>query len=116
MLGPEFGIFPSATALKRNNFMNMMIFNGIAASTPTTTANGTPNGTKFNFGAYTGLAGNPTQLIDALDLAFMHGTLPAGAKASINTAVSAIPAAETLKRTQVAVYLILSSSLYQVEK
>jgi uncharacterized protein (DUF1800 family) len=114
-LGPEFGILASATALKRANFLNMLVFNGIANSV-STGLNSTPNGTKLNFAPYIALAGNPTQLIDALNQAMMHGTLPANARASIITAVTAIPAAETAKRAQVAVYLIASSSLYQVEK
>jgi hypothetical protein len=118
-LGPEFGIFPSATSLKRNNFMNVMVYNGIAPSVATDLTLSTPAGTKLSFAAYTGLANNPTQLIDALDQAFMHGTLPANAKTAINTAISAIPTSDAnfaLKRTQAAVYLIVSSALYQVEK
>lgn len=116
-LGPEFGIFASATSLKRTNFLNMLLFsvNGISASTTDLTLS-TPNGTKLNFGAYTGLAGNPTQLVDALNQALMHNTLPASVKASIITAVTAVPVGDSAKRVQTAVYLIVSSSLYQVEK
>ena len=115
-LGPEFGIYASATALKRTNLLNMLIFNGIEASPAADLTIGTPNGTKLSFAAYTGLAGNPTQLIDALNQALMHNTLPASVKASINTAVTAVPVADSAKRVQTAVYLIVSSSLYQVEK
>ena len=119
ILGPEFGILPSATALKRNNFLNMLIYNGISNSSAADLTFSTPNGTKLSFTAYTGLASNPTQLIDALNQSLMHGTLPANARAAINTAISAIPTSDAnfqLKRVQAAVYLIVSSSYYQVEK
>jgi hypothetical protein len=47
----------------------------------------------------------------------LHGSLSTSARASILTAVNAVPAGanQNLQRAQAAIYLILSSSQYQVQ-
>jgi hypothetical protein len=79
-----------------------------------------PSGTQVNHSSYQALAGNPQQLVDALNARLMHGTMSPAMNASIVAAVTAITNAnattQALQRTQTAIYLIATSSQFQVEK
>ena len=58
-------------------------------------------------------------LVDALNRRMMHGTMSAGMKDAIRTAVVAIPAtpaANMLARARQAIYLVATSSQYQVQR
>src|SRR5262249_44288276 len=108
--GPEFGLFTTSTALRRANFVNTMAFSRIAVG-----ANA-PNGTSIDLSGLQALAGNPAQLVDALDTLLMHGTMSTDMRQSIIGAVSGGSASNTLKRARTAVYLVASSAQYQVER
>jgi hypothetical protein len=56
--------------------------------------------------------------VDALNALLLHGTLSTSARNSIITAVNAVPSGSTqnLVRARTAIYLIASSSQYQVEQ
>ena len=119
LFGPEFGLLDTSTTYKRANFVNTLFLansgNGIPISNPNR-----PQGTQINHAAYQALAGNPQQLVDALNARLMHGTMSPAMNASIVAAVTAITNAnattQALQRTQTAIYLIATSSQYQVEK
>jgi putative intracellular protease/amidase len=92
--------------------------NGIPISSPNR-----PAGTQVNFSTYQAIltnGGTPTQLVDALNQRLMHGTMSAATKANIVAAVTAVtnatPATQAMQRTQTAIYLIATSSQYQVER
>lgn len=108
--GPEFGILSTSTALRRVNFVNTMVFSRIA------TGANAPAGTSLDFTPLLPLAGTPGALVDALDTLLLHGTMPAEMRQSIVTAVSAVAPANALKRVRTAVYLVATSSQYQVER
>jgi uncharacterized protein (DUF1800 family) len=108
--GPEFGIFSTSTALRRLNFVNTMVFSTIPVS-----ANA-PSGTALDLSDMQALAGDPAELVDALDDLLMHRSMSPAMRASIIEAVSAVPASNTLKRARTAVYLVATSSQYQVER
>ncbi|HJZ75941.1 MAG TPA: DUF1800 family protein [Vicinamibacterales bacterium] len=108
--GPEFGLLSTSTTLRRANFVNTIAFSRIAVS-----ANA-PNGTSIDLSGLQALAGDPAQLVDALDTLLMHGTMSNDMRQSIVGAVSAVPAGNTLKRARTAVYLVATSSQYQVER
>jgi hypothetical protein len=108
--GPEFGIFSTSTALRRLNFVNTMVFSTIAVG-----AN-SPTGTALDFAPLQALAATPDQLVDRLNELLLHGTMSATMRDSIIRAVSAVAATNTLKRARTAVYLVATSSQYQVEK
>jgi uncharacterized protein (DUF1800 family) len=94
LTGPEFGILSATTALKRANYANGLLYTGITVNADR------PNGTSLN-------------------LAALHGTMSATVRSSITTAVTAIPTSTSqyqLKRTQTAIYLVLTSAQYQVER
>ena len=115
LIGPEFGIFDTSTTYKRSNFVNTLFMVGIPASPPDR-----PTGTQVDYSAYQALAGNPQQLVDALDTAMMHNTMSAAMKSNVVATVTSItnasPTTQAQQRTQTAIYLIATSAQYQVER
>ncbi len=109
LLGPEFDLETTATTLVRANFVNSFVYGSIGT------------GTTVSFTTYANLAANPNasgQLLDSLNALLLHSSMTADARASILAAVNAVPAGSTqnLLRAEAAIYLILSSSQYQVEQ
>jgi len=111
--GPEFGIFNSVSVLRRANFVNTMVFSGIPATAATGNA---PNGTSIDLSLLTALAGNPDMMLKELDRLLLHDTMSAQMKTILLNAVNAVPASNPLLRAQTALYLVASSSQYQVER
>jgi len=60
----------------------------------------------------------PQNLVDALNARLMHGTMSAQMNASIVATITANTkrANQALQRAQTAIYLVASSSQYQVER
>jgi uncharacterized protein (DUF1800 family) len=113
ILGPEFGVFDSTTALKRANFVNTMVY----ANIPATGASGNaPNGTSLDLSALTALAADPAALVQALAHSYLHDGMSWQMQAAILDAVNAVPASNPLSRAQAALYLVASSSQYQVQR
>lgn len=108
--GPEFGILSTSTALQRANFVNTIVFSTIPVS-----ANA-PTGTSIDLSPLQALAGSPAQLVEYLNQLLMHGAMPETMRQSIVQAVSAVSATNTLKRARTALYLVATSSQYQVER
>jgi hypothetical protein len=108
--GPEFGLFSTSTSLRRLNFVNTMAFSSIAPS-----AND-PSGTALDLSAMQTLAANPAALVDALDGLLLHSAMSSAMRDSVIGAVTAVPATNPLKRARTAVYLVATSSQYQVER
>jgi uncharacterized protein (DUF1800 family) len=103
VVGPEFGIHTPQTAVSRANYVSTVVYGSLEASVLTT------------LNSYNTLAASsPAGLVDALNLRLMHGKMSSAMKTQVVNAVSAYPASPALTRVQAAVYLILSSSQYQV--
>jgi uncharacterized protein (DUF1800 family) len=119
LFGPEFGILDTSSTYARSNFMNTLFVanggNGIPLSLPNR-----PQGTQINTASFQALSTTPQQLVDALNARLMHGTMSAQMNASIVATVTAITNAnattQALQRTQTAIYLVATSSQYQVER
>lgn len=119
LFGPEFGLLDTSTTYRRANFVNTLFLanggNGIPISNPNR-----PAGTQVNYSSYQALAGTPQQLVDALNARMMHGTMSAAMNANIVATITAITNAnattQAQQRTQTAIYLIATSSQYQVER
>ena len=115
LIGPEFGILDTSTTYARTNFMNTLLLansgNGIAASPPNR-----PTGTQLNYSSYQAMAGSPQQLVDALNVRLMHGTMSAAMNANIVATVTAIASSDPAGRTRTAIYLVATSAQYQVER
>jgi len=116
LFGPEYGILDTSTTYARANFMNtLFLTNTTFPGIPVTNPN-RPQGTKIDYSAYQALAGNPSGLVDALNARLMHGTMSASMKTSIVNAVTAISSGDPAGRTRTAIYLVATSSQYQVER
>jgi uncharacterized protein (DUF1800 family) len=113
--GPEFGLLNTSTAIRRANFVNTMVFSRIAVNANNSS---NPNGTSLDFSTFLPLAGNPdpAALVDTLNTLMLSGEMSSQMRTSIITAVQAVASSNPLKRVQTAVYLIASSSQYQVER
>lgn len=111
LLGPEFKLDDSATALTRANFVNTVVFGSITASPPDR-----PTGTTVDLSHFVGLAGYSGLLVFELDALLLHRSMSPAMRDAIVAAVDAIPASNPLMRAKTAAYLVASSSQYQVER
>ena len=100
--GPEFAIFDTNTSLARVNFIIQAVYGGIGQFTT------------LDFSPVIN-AGTPDQMVTYLDTLFMHGTTPSQMKQIILTAVNAVNSTDTTGQADAAIYLYLSSSMYQVQ-
>ncbi len=104
LLGPELNIQTTATTFERINFINTIAF-------------GSRAGTTVDFTSYANLAPNPNQLLDSLNTLLLHGSMSPEMRTSITNALNAVPSGsnQALQRAQTAIYLVLSSTQYQVQ-
>ena len=121
ILGPAFGILSTTTTLRRANDINTLVFNGVSSnSTPTAASPDRPRGTSVDLAGLQSLAGNPIDVVNALDALLLHGTMNPQMRSSIITAMNAINDADVtarnLKRARTAVYLVATSSQYDVQR
>ena len=101
--GPEFAIFDTNTSLNRVNFVNSIVYGQISANT------------KLDYAPVIN-AGTPDQMVAWLNTQLLHGTLSDTDKQSILTAVNAVSATDLKNQAKAAIYLVLSSSQYQVQR
>jgi hypothetical protein len=111
VLGPQFAIFSSLTSLRRANFVNRVIFSTIPAAPPNR-----PTGTSIDLAGWDSLANNPDQMINALNELLLHGAMSKEMRDSIKVAVESIPVSNLRARVRTAIYLIATSSQYQVQR
>jgi uncharacterized protein (DUF1800 family) len=121
ILGPAFGILSTTTTLRRANNINTLIYNGVTAnSTPTAGSPDRPRGTSIDIANLEALAGNPSDVVNALDALLLHGTMQPQMRTSIITAMNAINDANVTtrnqKRARMAVYLVATSSQYDIQR
>jgi len=108
--GPEFGLLSTSTALRRANFVNTMAFGTIAVGS------NSPFGTSLDLSDLQAVASTPDALVQRLNMQLLHGTMSQEMRDTILRAVTAVAATNPLKRARTALYLVASSSQYQVEK
>ncbi|MCS6873424.1 MAG: DUF1800 domain-containing protein [Pyrinomonadaceae bacterium] len=111
---PEFAIYTTGTAIARANMVNTLVFSRI-----NTNSSGVTHGTSLSFSDLEALAAaDPTsnQLLDELNWRMMNGNMSAEMRNRIITAVNAVPSSNPLRRAQTAVYLIATSSQYQIQR
>jgi hypothetical protein len=106
--GPEFQIYnPNATILRENLVATFFsqYSNPVEAYGP---------GTTVDLTAFLPLTSTPATLVDALDLTLTHGVMPAAMKQIILNAITADVGINQLHQVETGVYLILTSSYYNV--
>ena len=116
MLGPEFAIMTTGTAIQRTNFVNRFVFTAIPI--PVAVPN-SPNGLSLDFADLQALStadATAGLLVDELNRRMLHGTMSATMKSTIQTAVTTFAASDPLNRVRQAIYLVATSSQYQVQR
>lgn len=110
LLGPEFAIYTTSTTLARSNFAALVVYRKLP------TSRDRPKGTWLDLAPLEPLARDPRKLVDTLNRGLLHGRMPREMAEVIQAAVTAIPAASALARVQEAVYLVVTSPQYLVER
>ena len=125
LLGPEFAIMTTGTAVARATFVNFLTFvNTTAGNAPypipiPVSVPDSPDGTSFDFSDLVALStadGTGSQLADELNRRMLHGTMSPDMKVAIQTAVTSYGATAHESRVRQAVYLVATSSQYQVQR
>jgi hypothetical protein len=114
LIGPEFGIMTTGTAIGRLNFANTMVYNRINGG-----SENTPLGTSLDLTEMEAIAAaDPTGnlLLDELNKRLLHYTMSPQMRAAILPAVTAVSAATPRARAQAAIYLVATSSQFQVQR
>ena len=99
---PEFAIFDTVSSIERVNFINSAVYGKIGSNT---NLDFTPVST----------AGTTDQMVGWLNTLFLHGMMPDQMKTTVLGAVNAVDPANTNAQAQAAIYLVTSSSMYQVQ-
>jgi hypothetical protein len=113
VLAPEFEIMNTATATNRANLIYRFVFEGL-----TSNSGDSLRGTSLNFSEFLVAASadsTGSHLVDLLNVRMMHGSMLQAQKDAILTALQPVPSSPLL-RIQTAVYLIATSSQYQVQR
>jgi len=113
LLGPEFGIQTSTTAIGRANVANSLLFTPSIA--PDATVFGA-TGTQLDLAAYQAVALDSAALADRLDRNLMGGRMSAAMKSAIVSAVNAASASDALARARAGIWLVMASPQYQVQR
>jgi uncharacterized protein (DUF1800 family) len=113
LIGPEFGIQNTASALARVNALDGLVYTSFFPPDPQVVD---ATGTTFDWTPWTAVAGNTAALVDRLDAFLLHRTMSPAARSAIATAIDAIPASDTLARARAGFSLVVTSSQYQVER
>jgi uncharacterized protein DUF1800 len=109
-LGPEFAIYATTTALARTNFAYQVIYKAMSTNV------NRPTGTWIDLSGLESLASNPATLVDTLNAMGLHGRMSADMRNVLIASVAAIPASNTLARLRNAIYLVVTSPQYLVER
>jgi hypothetical protein len=88
-----------------------VIFSTIPAALPNR-----PSGTAIDLSPWDSVASDPNGLVEAFNELLLHGTMSDDMRQSVTNAVVSIPASSRRSRVQTAIYLILTSSQYQVQR
>ncbi len=109
LVGPEFDLQSTALALARLNLMNALVYIGIPPDS------NRPLGTRIPPAEMAAYAQNgPDSLLNSLNTLMLHGTMSADMRTVLFNAVSGI--SDPLLMAEYAIYLIATSSSYQVQR
>jgi uncharacterized protein (DUF1800 family) len=103
LLAPEMKIYSTPTAMWRANFVNGIVFWN------------SPGTTKVDFKPWASLASDNTRLLDALNVAMMHGAMSDQLRQDISTALNARDPNDLTGRAKTAIYLVATSQAYSVQ-
>jgi uncharacterized protein (DUF1800 family) len=104
---PEFQITTETTVIAIANFLRNAIYSGLGPSADRITLNLSNEQT---------MASNPTQLVDHLNAVLMNGGMSSSMRTTLINAVTQIPASNPTERASTAVYLVINSPEFTVQK
>ena len=103
LLGPEFKILNANTTVSRINFVNDLIYGSVGSDT------------KIDISPYVAAAGNVSDLLALVNTNLMHGQMPSDMDSTLSTTLSSLAFTDNTSRAQAALYLVLTSSQFQME-
>ncbi len=103
-LAPEFEILTSVTILSRINYMGRVLNADLNGSTT------------IDYAAFTSQAADASALVDYVALQFMGGQISTEHRNAAIAAVNITAAANTTERVRTAIYVVLGSAQYQVDR
>jgi uncharacterized protein (DUF1800 family) len=101
IVAPEFKILNSSTTIARINFVNSLVYGNVGQNT------------KVDISPYSGAAADVNKLLDQVSGVMLHGQMSDSMRTTLVSTLSTIT--DTKRRTQAALYLVGSSSQFQVE-
>ncbi|MEO8573391.1 MAG: DUF1800 family protein [Pyrinomonadaceae bacterium] len=113
--GPEFSLYTTGTAISRINFVNALVFNGVPVNPDRRVTAGTSIGLS-NLEAIAAADTSGNDLMNVLNIRMMHGTMSTQMRDTILNVVLSVPESAPLLRAKRAVYLVATSSQYQVQR
>jgi uncharacterized protein (DUF1800 family) len=117
LTAPEFGLLDTKLTYQRANFVDTLFLANNGNSLPALgEGRQSPTGTQINYASYQAQAGTPENLVDMLNAMMMHSSMSPAMHTSIIDAVNSIPSSDPSTRTRVAIYLVGTSSQYQVQR
>lgn len=111
--GPEFALMTTGTSISRANFANTMVYSTIPIGVDT------PQGTALDLSDMQALAAadpSGNLLLDELGNRLLNGRMSADMRSKILPAVTAIASTDPLGRARAAIYLVATSSQFQVQR
>jgi uncharacterized protein (DUF1800 family) len=117
LTAPEFGLLDTVLSYQRANFVNILFLANNGNGFPALgSGRQSPTGTQINYANYQAQAATPENLVDMLNVMMLHSSMSSPMRTSIIDAVSTIPDTDASNRTRVAIYLVATSSQYQVQR
>src|SRR2546421_2816415 len=109
---PEFEITTATTVVAAANFLRTPIYTALGPSSDRITLNlSPPNGIN-----YITLAANPSQLVDQLNTVLMASGMSSSTRHILINAVTQIPSNNPTERVRTAIYLVVNSPEFVVDK
>ncbi len=103
LLGPEFDILNANTTFARVNFINDLIYGSVGS------------GTTIDISPYVNVAGSVTDLLNLVNTNLMHGQMPSDMYSTLSSTLSSGAFTTPTTAAQAALYLVLTSSQFQME-
>lgn len=107
LLSPEFEITTETTVITITNYLRTAIYTYLGPSS---------GRISLNFSYQQSIAGDSAQLVDHLNALLMNGAMSFDMRSTIINAVNQIAASNPLERVRTAVYLVVNSPDFSVEK
>lgn len=107
LLSPEFEITNESTTISSANYLRNAIYNYVGPASDKVTLDLANEVTR---------AADPAQLVDHLSALFLAGNMSSAMRTTLINAVAQIPANNPTERARTAIYLVINSPEYAIEK